>query len=124
MRARWILLSTTLPLLFACRAAEPAPVAPPPSAAPSPETPPVRSPPESPPPKEGKLVGSATPPGDPPPGAARCSVQDSNGPLDGGTSTQSGCADGELCFCLAQAGYSCSGYCVRDGAWVVRDAPK
>lgn len=125
MRVRWIVLSTALPLLFACRAAEPTPVAAPPSAAPPPTTdaPPVTSPPEEAPPEGGKLVGSGTPPGDPPPGAARCSVQDSNGPLEGGTSTQSGCADGEFCFCLAQAGYSCSGYCVRDGAWVVREAP-
>ena len=42
---------------------------------------------------------------------------------EAGEWVDSPCADGEFCFCLAQAGYSCSGYCVRDGAWVVREAP-
>jgi hypothetical protein len=38
-------------------------------------------------------------------------VSDSNGPLDGGVSETKGCADGEMCVCEAQAGYSCSGTC-------------
>ncbi len=49
---------------------------------------------------------------DPPEGERRqCSVTDSNGPDEGGEKITSGCAEGEICVCEAQAGYSCSGYC-------------
>lgn len=67
-----------------------------------------------------KLVGSGVPNGDPPADALRCSIRDSNGPLPGGESTASGCPEDASCACGAQAGYSCSGACVRDGAWVLQ----
>ncbi|MCB9569140.1 MAG: hypothetical protein H6710_18315 [Myxococcales bacterium] len=65
------------------------------------------------------LVGTAVPPGDPPANAQRCSIRDDNGPLEGGASTSSGCDADAICVCTAQAGYSCAGACVRDGAWVL-----
>lgn len=68
------------------------------------------------------VVGQSVPTGDPPPDAVGCSIVDSNGPFEGGTETQQGCLEGEQCICVAQAGYSCSGFCARDGRWVARPA--
>ncbi len=48
-------------------------------------------------------------PGDP------CTITDSNGPLPGGTMTTIGCEEGEVCFPIACAGYSCFGFCSAGG---------
>ncbi len=50
-------------------------------------------------------------PGDP------CSISDSNGPLPGGTMTTTGCDEGEVCFPVACAGYSCFGFCQAGGGF-------
>lgn len=42
-----------------------------------------------------------------------CSIRDSNGPLEGGESTTVGCSADEICVCVSQAGYSCSGTCQK-----------
>jgi hypothetical protein len=41
----------------------------------------------------------------------KCTVTDSNGPLEGGELVTQGCSAGQSCVCTTQAGYSCSGTC-------------
>ncbi|MCA9641947.1 MAG: hypothetical protein H6718_11450 [Polyangiaceae bacterium] len=120
-RSNWFALSALL--LSACAQSTPPPSEPsgdpaatqpevveaPPTSSPT-ETPPPSSDPEPEPEPEGQLtgvgeVGSGS--------GKRCSVKDDNGPLPGGNITASGCDAGETCRCESQAGYSCSGVCVK-----------
>ncbi len=48
---------------------------------------------------------------DPPVPVKRCTVVDSNGPLEGGKITTYGCSEDEVCICEYHAGYSCGGSC-------------
>ena len=72
-----------------------------------PEEPVEPAEPESPPAKTNPgLVGVD---GDQP-GGADCTITDSNGPLEGGTFTDS-CPEGQQCVCDRSGGYACAGTC-------------